>query len=102
MKIYSSLYDMLNQNYSTVNGKRNCRVALGADSNPMCHVADDFRCIVLMDKSKVTSADPPFLNRFEKQSISYADVLEDRPETMKLVHKLREWVRRVSIVPDDD
>ncbi|CAG2190396.1 RNF213 [Mytilus edulis] len=45
--IYGSLYDMLNQSYTVVGKKKNCRVALGHYSNPMCHVHDDFKCIVL-------------------------------------------------------
>ena len=98
--IYGSLYDMLNQNYTTVGGKRNCRVALGADSNPMCHVADDFRCIVIMDSSEVIHKDPPFLNRFEKQCISYEDILQDRPRTRELIEVLQKWVRDVSNVVD--
>lgn len=96
--------DMLNQNYTYVGSKRNCRIALGMFdipflffllfsliylnfpgssirpliyyrigpySNPMCHVADGFRCIVLVDSNKVDYTDPPFLNRFEKQSFKY-------------------------------
>lgn len=50
--VYGSLYDMLNQNYTVVGGKKNCRVALGPYSNPMCQVHDGFRCIVLIDESK--------------------------------------------------
>ena len=101
-RIYGSLYDMLNQNYTTVGGKRNCRVALGADSNPMCQVADDFRCIVIMDSNEVTDKDPPFLNRFEKQCISYEDILQDRPRTRKLIAELDEWVQNVATVMDKD
>eukprot|EP01046_Picozoa_sp_COSAG06_P043487 COSAG06_NODE_5702_length_3313_cov_2.543559_1_plen_631_part_10 len=100
--IYGSLYDMLNQNYTTVGGKRNCRVALGADSNPMCHVANDFRCIVIMDTDEVTHKDPPFLNRFEKQCISYEDILQARPRTRELIAELYEWVQKVSTVMDKD
>ena len=98
--IYGSLYDMLNQNYTVVGGKRNCRVALGADSNPMCHVADDFRCIVIMDTDEVTQKDPPFLNRFEKQCVSYDDILQGRPRTRELITELRQWVKDVSTVLD--
>ena len=64
--IYGSLYDMLNQNYTVVGGKKNCRVALGPYSNPMCQVHNKFRCLVLIEESKVPYTDPPFLNRFEK------------------------------------
>ena len=37
--VYGSLYDMLNQNYVVVGKKKNCRVALGPYSNPMCQVS---------------------------------------------------------------
>lgn len=30
---------------------------------PQCEVHENFRCIVLMDESKLRTADPPFLNR---------------------------------------
>lgn len=43
----------------------------GAYSNPMCHVKEGFRCIVLVDSKKIDFTDPPFLNRFEKQSVLY-------------------------------
>lgn len=64
--IYGSLYDMLNQNYTVVAGKKNCRIALGAFSNPLARVHDDFKCIVLPEANDVHRLDPPFLNRFEK------------------------------------
>ena len=79
-RIYGSLYDMLNQNYAVVGKKKNCRVALGAYSNPMCHVNDDFRCIVLTDHHKVDFSDPPFLNRFEKQLLRFSDVLNEKQQ----------------------
>jgi hypothetical protein len=68
--------DMLNQNYVVVGKKKNCRIALGAFSNPMCNVHDDFRCIVLVDHRKIDFSDPPFLNRFEKQMIKYLSVCQ--------------------------
>ncbi|XP_060598064.1 uncharacterized protein LOC132751874 [Ruditapes philippinarum] len=75
-KIYGSLYDMLNQNYTRI-GKHNsyCRVALGPYSNPFAYVFDSFRCIVIVDERKLDYADPPFLNRFEKQYITYDNLL---------------------------
>lgn len=75
--IYGSLYDMLNQNYTIVAGKRNCRVALGAYSNPMAFVHDDFKCVVLVETEKVKLLDPPFLNRFEKQTVNFEKLLSE-------------------------
>ena len=94
--IYGSLYDMLNQNYVIVSKRKNCRVALGAYSNPMCQVNDGFRCIVLIDEDKVDYQDPPFLNRFEKQVLRFSDVLND--DQRDVITKLQCWVEEISTV----
>ncbi|XP_048242688.1 uncharacterized protein LOC124148338 [Haliotis rufescens] len=96
--IYGSLYDMLNQNYTTVGSKKNCRIALGAYSNPLCQVDDSFRCIVLVEEQKVDLSDPPFLNRFEKQRLIINDVLV--PETKQIVEQLQSWIKDISKVSD--
>lgn len=96
--IYGSLYDMLNQNYTVVGGKRNCRVALGAFSNPMCQVHDGFRCIVLIDQGRIDFTDPPFLNRFEKQLLRFSDVLS--LEQREIIRNLNKWVKGISTIPN--
>lgn len=88
--IYGSLYDLLNQNYTYVGKKKNCRIALGSNSNPMCFVHDDFRCIVLEDERSVASADPPLLNRFEKQLLRFSDVLNS--SHLRIVNELHRWI----------
>ncbi|XP_028413413.1 E3 ubiquitin-protein ligase rnf213-alpha-like, partial [Dendronephthya gigantea] len=98
--IYGSLYDMLNQNYSVVGKRKNCRVALGANSNPMCYVNDGFRCIVLVDQDKVDYSDPPFLNRFEKQLLRFSDVLNENQK--EIIEELESWVEQMSCVEDLD
>ncbi|XP_028413383.1 uncharacterized protein LOC114536257 [Dendronephthya gigantea] len=98
--IYGSLYDMLNQNYSVVGKRKNCRVALGANSNPMCYVNDGFRCIVLVDHDKVDFSDPPFLNRFEKQLLRFSDVLNE--DQQEIIEELESWVEQMSCVEDLD
>ena len=95
-RIYGSLYDMLNQNYAVVGSRKNCRVALGAYSNPMCQVNDGFRCIVLIDQNKVDLSDPPFLNRFEKQVLRFSDVLTD--DQQNVITELHRWVKGMSTV----
>lgn len=96
--IYGSLYDMLNQNYTVVGQKKNCRVALGPFSNPMCQVDDEFRCIVLIDEQRVDYTDPPFLNRFEKQLLRFSDVLnEDQKE---VISDLGDWTKAISTFPE--
>ncbi|XP_028397453.1 LOW QUALITY PROTEIN: uncharacterized protein LOC114521280 [Dendronephthya gigantea] len=94
--IYGSLYDMLNQNYAVVGNRKNCRVALGAYSNPMCQVNDGFRCIVLVDQHKVDFSDPPFLNRFEKQLLGFSDVLT--VDQKKIITDLDNWIKDISTV----
>ncbi|XP_069124642.1 uncharacterized protein [Argopecten irradians] len=92
--IYGSLYDMLNQNYTVVGKKKNCRVALGPYSNPMCHVNDDFKCIVLVEETNLNFSDPPFLNRFEKQQFRFVDMisLEDKDAIVELQTTLHSFV----------
>lgn len=88
--VYGSLYDMLNQNYTIIGKKKHCRVALGHYSNPICHVSEDFRCIVLVDENKVDKSDPPFLNRFEKQYLKFTDVVSSTEGIF--VSELEKWV----------
>ncbi|KAG2374013.1 hypothetical protein C9374_011678 [Naegleria lovaniensis] len=99
-QIYGSLYDMLNQNYTIVGKKKNCRIALGAFSNPMCHVHDDFKCVILIDEHNIDYADPPFLNRFEKQRLSYADIFDK--DQIELKHTLIKWLKSVTTVEGTD
>ncbi|XP_033637454.1 uncharacterized protein LOC117298354 [Asterias rubens] len=96
--VYSSLYDMLNQNYTIVGKKRHCRVALGAYSNPMCQVHQDFRCIVVIDQQNVDYSDPPLLNRFEKQTLTFMDVVNDQQKAV--IASLRKWVEDISTIPN--
>ncbi|KAL4235125.1 hypothetical protein ACF0H5_006763 [Mactra antiquata] len=92
--IYGSLYDMLNQNYTIIGKKKNCRVALGPYSNPICHVADHFRCIVLVDESMLDLSDPPFLNRFEKQYLRFSDIIEDKHSNF--IETLENWIGQLT------
>ena len=59
---------MLNMSYSSLAGKRQCRIALG-DRDMLVPVHQDFRCVVLQDEAKLPSADAAFLNRFEKHYV---------------------------------
>src|SRR5688572_26721885 len=47
-----------------------------------------------MDEKNLVSADPPLLNRFEKQKMSINDTLNDRQKL--LVEILGDWARRMS------
>ena len=75
--IYPSLYDLFNQNYTEIGGKKNARIALGTSNNSSSFVNDNFRCIILLDSEEIKNQDPPFLNRFEKHILSF-DYLIDK------------------------
>ncbi|KAH7446603.1 hypothetical protein KP509_01G064300 [Ceratopteris richardii] len=93
-QIWTSLYDMLNQHYTYVGGRRNCRIALGAYSNPMCFVHENFRCIVVVEETQIPSMDPPFLNRFEKQRLTYEGILNGIQR--KAVENIRDWAHHLA------
>ena len=99
--LYGSLYDMLNQSYDTSGVQNFCRVAIGAHSNPVCRVNDKFRCIVIMDEERVQSNDDDraFLNRFEKQRLSYANALQHVDSG--LLSALQSWVEKLRTVRGD-
>ncbi|ETO35633.1 hypothetical protein RFI_01430, partial [Reticulomyxa filosa] len=85
--IHESLYDMLNQRYQKKpSGNVYCRVALGSESKD-CFVKTGFKCVVIVNKADAYSPEMPiaFLNRFEKQLISYRSSLplEKRDWTKK-------------------
>ena len=48
--IYSSLYDLFNQNFVEVRGKKYARIALGSKTNSFSEVNNNFRCIITIPK----------------------------------------------------
>eukprot|EP01083_Nonionella_stella_P128419 389155_1 len=91
-EINESLYDMLNQRYTFIknSGKMYCRIALGSNSQT-CFVDPEFKCIVISTKAAAHRDDGgvpiAFLNRFEKQLISYHSSLS--PMYLRFLYKLR-------------
>ena len=76
--IYPSLYELFNQNYIKIGDKYFSKIAF-ASSKSSSEVHKNFRVILLitqqqLDKMKV---DPPLLNRFEKQIVSFKDSLNE-------------------------
>ncbi|CAG8589706.1 30140_t:CDS:10, partial [Racocetra persica] len=102
--IYGSLYDLWNQNYITVGKEGNqtfyTRVSLGAYSNPMVCVHKNFRCILVLDEKKVDFSDPPLLNRFEKQSFSINDVMDDNMK--RLAKELEKWSNQIGVIAESE
>ena len=95
-QIYGSLYDLFNQNFMIVGKKKNCRIALGSTNNPMCFVNNNFHCIVLVDIKNMYKMDPPFLNRFEKQILTFDSILTSRQKD--LVLELDKWIDNLTSI----
>ena len=74
--VYPALYDLFNQNFTEVNNKNYARIAIGSSTNVFCCVNDNFRCIVNVDYKQINDEEPPFLNRFEKQIVSFEYLLD--------------------------
>jgi len=86
--IHDSFYDLFNQHFRRIDEpdpKKEPRfyanVAIGSHSKP-CRVHKDFQCVVIVRKSEPRSTPPPFLNRFEKYSISHRDFLDARLQSL--------------------
>ncbi|CAG8532603.1 7300_t:CDS:10, partial [Acaulospora morrowiae] len=107
--IYGSLYDLFNQNFITdensgdkgdsgdENSQRNyTRISLGPYSNPMLYVHPNFRCILVLDEAKLPLADPPLLNRFEKQKLTLEETLTERQAM--IFNRLKEWTSQISSI----
>ena len=93
-QVYGSLYDLFNQNFMIVGEKKNCRIALGSTNNPMCYVNNSFHCVVLVDLKDMDRMDPPFLNRFEKQILTFETILTSRQKV--IVKELNKWISELT------
>ena len=94
-QIYEALYDVLNQRYITRTNaetgkvRRMLRLAIGARSQ-LCPVEEGFRVVVIAEQEHAyTKLDLPLLNRFEKQVLSAADMVDVYERA--IVSKLEAW-----------
>lgn len=99
-QIYGSLYDLFNQNFMIVGEKKNCRIALGSTNNPMCYVNNTFHCVVLVDLKDLDRMDPPFLNRFEKQILTFETILNTRQKL--IVKELNKWIKDLTTLANNN
>ena len=84
--IYPALYELFNQNYIYLNGKK--FVHLG-ESKSLALVNDKFKVIVLIEKKNLENQEAPFLNRFEKHMINFSNLLnEDMKELSNDIFKI--------------
>jgi hypothetical protein len=80
--LYESLYDLLNQHYTTWGGMKYVRLAFGTNTR-QCPIHPSFRIICIVEKQEAyTKLAPPLLNRFEKQVFERKDVLREKHSQM--------------------
>ena len=77
--IHESFYDLFNQHFRRIDdpevGPRYfTNIAIGAHTKPS-RVHEKFQCIVVIKESEIKNTPAPFLNRFEKYSVSYTHLL---------------------------
>ena len=91
--IHESFYDLFNQHFRRIDdpkvGPRYfTNIAIGAHTKPS-RVHQDFQCIVVIKESEIKNTPAPFLNRFEKYSLSHTNllklVLNALPPCLKIV-----------------
>ena len=78
--IHESFYDLFNQRFHKIDDPQEgtqyyTNIAIGAHSKPS-RVDPNFQCVVVIKKSEVKNTPAPFLNRFEKYSITHQSLLE--------------------------
>lgn len=83
-ELYGSLYDLFNQKFIDVDGRRYCYLYFG-ESKHRVEVHPKFNCIILIEPNvNQTTAEleisqpAPFLNRFEKYNLRISDVFPGR------------------------
>ncbi|XP_061167398.1 E3 ubiquitin-protein ligase rnf213-beta-like [Saccostrea echinata] len=94
--VYGSLFDMLNQNYSSIGERKHCRIALGPYSNPLCYVHEAFKCVVVVNKEIIIRQNAPLLSRFEKQAFSFQD--SHCPKHDELVRELNQMLTEMTMI----
>ena len=89
--IYASLYDLFNQNFTLMCGKRFARIAFQY-TKISSEVNKDFHIIILVNKTQIQNLklDPPFLNRFEKHIINIDAILDKRD--LEIAKKIKDFI----------
>ena len=93
-EIQESLYDLFNQRFTSMSSSESEKeryfstVSLGARLK-LCEISPNFQCVVVMKEEDMKSANPAFLNRFEKYSLNYpmmiTEILSLLPKRLRAV-----------------
>ena len=77
--IHESFYDLFNRRFHRIDvssgPKYYTNISIGAHIKP-CRVHPNFECVVVLKKSELPNIPAPFLNRFEKYTLSHELVLK--------------------------
>ena len=93
--IYASLYDLFNQNFTSMGDKKFARIAFEY-AKISSEVNKDFHAIVIVNQNQIKNLklDPPFLNRFEKHIVNFKMLLE--PKDIEIAKKISEYIDLIS------
>ena len=93
--VYPALYDLFNQNFTVVSNKKYARLAIGSVSNTFSLVNNNFRCIINVNVNEMDKQEAPFLNRFEKQIITFDYLLNEElmAESNRIINILNDIVK---------
>ena len=90
--IYSSLYDLLNQDFTKIDNKYYTRISFGL-WKPFSLINKDFKIIVILNEKSISYEDPPFLNRFEKHIFNLDNLLNI--EEKKLAKEIYDIISKI-------
>ncbi len=79
-ELHESFYDLFNQRFRRIDDPKTgprfyANIAIGAHHKP-CRVHPSFQCVVVVKRSEIDSIPHPFLNRFEKYSLTHKILLD--------------------------
>ena len=89
--VYPALYELFNQSFIYLDGKK--FVHLGKFKS-LALVDDKIKIIVLVQKNKIDSQEPPFLNRFEKHIINISNLLNE--ELLKIAEEIYNTLKEIN------
>ena len=93
--VYASLYDIFNQNFTSMGDKKFARIAFEY-AKISSEINKDFRIIIIVNKEKIEELklDPPFLNRFEKHIINFKMLMNDKD--IEISKKISNYFKEIS------
>ena len=90
-QIYAFLYDFFNRNPTISDKKKYSRICQGNFTEQLTYIADNFRIIIMINKSSIDRQESPFLNRFEKAIVKFEELLgeKDKASSKRIFDDLR-------------